>query len=1336
MATTEDTPVDAYRSLEVFDSKAESWPDFYFKFRIYLQAKKLCYIIDDPSKASSATKRQEDDYKVQALLVNKVSSEALGLIKGCTTAKEMVETLREQYNATSTASVLNHLDRLLDMRYDGNSSTYISAVNRLVKQIEDAGGIDLKRLHIIVLLRGMPKTPEWLSVINPLKNEKEELTKDRVTRIITETENSLQRRSGVSTESPRKEKPGAFHTSNQYKKRYDKTYPPCKNCGKMGHSIKTCFAPGGGAEKKKTSNRVRDNSSAKDANFSYTAEDIVSQCDHSMRSYFLKDSGAAKHYVNDRKFLHNFSKTDSSLIVANGDQVKIQGQGSLKVVCYTEKGERTNVTLTDVFYVPSLVTNLISTSELDRKGLKEVSKNGISRFYDNNREVMSAVNIHGKWIMDWDAIPADGAMLTLGNDIWHKRLCHLSDDNMRKLENMVNGFKYSGHSQEKCDVCVRANMTRKTFRSTGNPRARRSMDLLHLDLEIINVEGVNGETLALIITDDCSNCRFSFPLANKDGETLLSTFMSWLPWAERMSGQKLKCIRSDNERSIMKGAFRNAMDVMGVEMQPTIKYEHEQNGKAERSNRLLLEKSRSILIESGLEKKYWPYALMTATYAANRSPTSINNQKTPIEIFTQIKPDIRNLRVFGSKCWSRVPSEKLKGHHKLDERGIPCIFLTYDKGGHAYKVMNVATGEIFSAVNVRFDETQLGLGKTTVNNQSVSVDFDDTFSDVSDITSEENFSVEIPVERATTPTPDMKSISTQPPKLKYKSKPTPTTGESPSLRRSIQRSGGDEHFDVLNLVHFAALTYNEVKRNEEEYPFYKEAMDKEMQNMKDYEVWEYVDKVPPGKNIIGCKWVLTRKTNPDGTLGKYKARLVAKGYSQVEGIDFFETFAPTVKAATLRVMLVIANHKKMKLHHFDVRAAYLNGTIEEELYMEQPQGYEIFNKERKKLHLRLKKAIYGTKQAARMWRLTLLKFLLQAGFKECIFDKCIFFKGNFVDNSVIVVILWVDDILTIYFNEDDLVKFRDDLSRMFKIEDLGEAQRYVGINISRNVDARVLVLSQNVAISGMLKHFGMSEVNGRETPLDIGQAIDPEPEGEITDKPYRSLIGCLNYPVQWTRPDLAYAVGKLSQVLSHATDEHWKLAVRVLRYVSKTANYGLIFKGGNDLDIKVLADSDWASEKNSALSTFGYIIYVGGNPVSWKSKKSRTVKTSTTTAELEGLYHGVLEALWLSDLLKLFSLRNDSPIQCFQDNKAVVKILNGECDVERTKHEIVKVEYLREKVRQGKITVSWISTEDMTADIFTKVLGRNKHQKHCGNLNLIDINMNGILNEGECCSLV
>jgi len=230
------------------------------------------------------------------------------------------------------------------------------------------------------------------------------------------------------------------------------------------------------------------------------------------------------------------------------------------------------------------------------------------------------------------------------------------------------------------------------------------------------------------------------------------------------------------------------------------------------------------------------------------------------------------------------------------------------------------------------------------------------------------------------------------------------------------------------------------------------------------------------------------------------------------------------------------------------------------------------------------------------------------------------------------------------------------------------------------------------------------------TPLEAGKILVRESDKEtLTTKPYRSAIGMLMYPMIWTRPDLAFAVGILSQFADCATDDHWGAVMDVLRYIKSTLDLEIVYRGkDNNFKLTAYADSDWAADKTTGKSIFGYIVFLDGNPISWKSKKSHSVSTSSTTAELTALYHVVTEVIWLVGLLDMFELYDGKPVEVYNDNQAVVKVVNGEKNIECTKHETVKIEFIREKIVRKQITVSWIPTKKMVADIFTKSLGKTK----------------------------
>ena len=1311
---------DSYKSLPTFEGSLGKWPTFLLKFRTMLESKDLLYIIDrrdDDTPAANEGKdareirveqgknRPKNDAKVRSLFINKLSEDALNLVEDLPTAYEMVQRLVNQYQSTSAASVISRLDKLLDIRYKAGSdmSAHIGAVNSLINQIKRAGGLDLDKLHMVVLLRSMPVTDNWNVIVTSLKSRDEkDLTKEVIIKAFTEQADENGRdRSGTS--QPRTSQKNAAFNSEDRKD--GSAEAVCFGCGKPGHYKRDCkespqqntrkntngkFKPKGGAHQQKKGKE----------NYAFTASVGKTEKD----TAWLKDSGASRHYTWDRRVFSNFKKIEDHLLVGNGSKVEIEGVGDVLFSSTTSKGEVRNVTLRNVFYAPDMCVNLLSTAALDDKGISESTSNGITVFKFEGDEVMCAHRSGNKWIMDLEVKHDQELALATGggatNELWHKRLCHLGYQNMEKLSKLVDGFKFKNNEESHtCAGCINGKMSRRPFKSSTGPRARHPMDILHLDVNVINTEGREQEKYLLMITDDHSGCRFGFPMKTKSGAEILEQVLEWLPWAERMTDRRLKAIRHDNAKEFVEGVFGNTMRRMGFEAQLSVAYEHEQNGMAENTTRRIMDKSRSILLESGLEKSFWPDAVQTAVFACNRSPHR-GSEAIPMEKFSGNRMDISNLRVFGSWCWARKPAEKLQGKNKLDSRAELGRFIGYANGGHAYRVMLWGSKEVIISTNVRFDESAsenpdlrlLDVGR----GQHRAVRFDDSVSDDSE--SEEESDAASTAETTNQKTEDEQRTSEPEPQVLRRSSriPKPTRGWWLA--------------DTRNPVHFA---YRVEAEPEEDPKKRQAARDKEIATIKSYGTWRLEEK-PPDRKSVSCKWVDTIKK--DGT---YKSRLVVRGFTQIQGVDFFDTFAPVAKPATVRLFMVICNHRKMVIHQSDVTAAYLNGEMDEVIYMEQPAGYVEERNDGKRLYCRLVKALYGTKQAGRAWRKVIKEFLLSLGFKTCIFDPCLFIRGS--DEKLVLIIVWVDDLLIGYSggNKAGFDLLLKDLSERFNISDLGQISDYVGMTISRDIDKRELQLSQRNNIDKMCKHFEIENQDSRPIPIRANEELKPIGEGEdVSNKPFRSLIGCLLYPSQWTRPDISYAVGQLSQFLESPTQKHWEVGLEVLRYLLGTKDLRLVFKGGEDLEVSGFADSNFAADLETGKSIFGYSIFAGGNLISWKSKKSKTTATSTTMAELEALYQGVTEGIWVHQFLCSLGMASDKHFKMFSDNMAVVKLVHGEKYLDRTKHEVVRVEFLRDKIRDGTLKVEWISTDRMVADIFTKGLAKNMFGKHVQGLKL------------------
>ena len=1216
-------------------------------------------------------------------------------------------------------------------------STHIGQINSLINQIKKAGGLDLDKLHMVILLRSMPTTDNWNVVVTSLKSRDEkDLTKEVIIKALTEQADDLSR-GKASVASKVYARNAAFNTGdNPHRGKFVKNEKHenlvCYKCGLTGHFKNECktkeehYKTGnsnGGRFAKSNRNGTGGSKFRKDTdNFAFVSTVLKTV----KQSEWLKDSGASPHYTWDRKVFSTFEETNDSLQVGNGMQVAIKGVGDVKFLATTSKGSTHTVKISNVYYAPDMCVNLISTAALDDKGISEISSNGITTFNLDGNEVMCARRNGNKWIMNFDVLDVSQhavhlAQLESKNQLWHKRFCHLGYQNLEKVSKLVDGFEFAnGEQPHVCKDCGVGKLSRRSFKPSQGPRAKHPLDIVHLDVNVINVAGREGEKYLLLLTDDHSGCRFGFPMKTKSGVEILEQVMAWLPWAERITDRKLKAIRHDNAKEFVAGVFGQAMRRMGVEVQLSVAYEHEQNGTAENSNRVIMDKSRTILLESGLDKSYWPDAVLTSVYATNRSPHR-GRDGIPMEKFSSNRVNVSNLRVFGSWCWARVPTEKLQGRNKLEPRAMLGRFLGYANGGHAYRIMLFGSGEVIASTNVKFDELAkqnpelISVHQQQPEKQSTEWDFSsdgepddeplfekqkDQSSDVMPEFEEDQHDDEMP--ELEEDLDDMEEDTV--PNQEAQNEPRRSSRAQMPIREWWR-------VDSRNPVHFALRT--ESAETTEDPAKRKAARDKEIDTIERYGTWELVQK-PKDHKAVSCKWVDTIKK--DGT---YKSRLVVRGFTQIQGVDFFDTFAPVAKSATVRIFLVICNEHGMIVHQSDVTAAYLNSSMEEVLYMEQPEGYVKFGKDNIKLYCRLLKAIYGTKQAGRAWRKTIKLKLEFKGFKTSVFDPCLFVRGS--GDTLILILVWVDDILIGYYesNRNEFLDLWKYLSEEFTISDLGEISDYVGMQIKRDRPARVLILSQSDNIDKMCKHFEVDNLGSQKLPIKPSEVLlkiaDDE---EIYNKPFRSLIGCLLYPAQWTRPDISYVVGQLSQFLEKPTKKHWEIGIGVLKYLMGTRNLSMVYRGSNNMEVTGYSDSNFAADLETGKSVYGYVIYVGGSPVSWKSKKSKTTATSATMAELEALYHAVTEGIWIHQMLKSLGLVKEKYIKIFCDNMAVVSLVHGEKYLDRTKHEVVRVEFLRDKIRDGTLKVEWIGSEKMRADIFTKGLGNNLFGEHVGGLNL------------------
>jgi hypothetical protein len=476
---------------------------------------------------------------------------------------------------------------------------------------------------------------------------------------------------------------------------------------------------------------------------------------------------------------------------------------------------------------------------------------------------------------------------------------------------------------------------------------------------------------------------------------------------------------------------------------------------------------------------------------------------------------------------------------------------------------------------------------------------------------------------------------------------------------------------------------------------WRKAMDQEMNSLVENGTWTECLR-PRGRNVVENKWVYRTKYNPDGTIEKLKARLVAKGYTQRFGHDYVETFAPVSRKTTFRVMVALAAGKGYRLRQLDVSSAYLQANVTEELYMELPQGYGGD----KSRVLRLHKSIYGLKQAGFNWNVKLNGWLGDHGFKVASSDRCLYVGED------CWVAIYVDDILWCGATEQLEKKFVMEFCKEFKAVDQGSLAWYLGMKVTRHGDGSITV-DQSKYASDLLKKTGMDDSRPMKTPMDKPpRAGDDLSISAQQESAYRTIVGGLMYLATGTRPDLAFAVGRLCKHLKEPRLMDNVAMKRVLRYLAGTVDLGLVYSRSGGVQVTGFADASWGDDPNTRRSTTGYVFMLSGCGVDWRSRVQPAVALSTAEAEYMAISDASQEAIFMKKMMGDFGEDTEGPLMIYNDNKGALAIVKNEGHHMMTRHIDMKVHYVREVVKAGVVDVTYQPGTDMPADIFTKALDR------------------------------
>jgi hypothetical protein len=492
--------------------------------------------------------------------------------------------------------------------------------------------------------------------------------------------------------------------------------------------------------------------------------------------------------------------------------------------------------------------------------------------------------------------------------------------------------------------------------------------------------------------------------------------------------------------------------------------------------------------------------------------------------------------------------------------------------------------------------------------------------------------------------------------------------------------------------------------------FWEKAIFEELKTLEEAGTWELVD-LPAGANLVGSKWVFRVKKDASGQVVRFKARLVAQGFSQVPGVDYFDTFAPVAKLASIRTVFAMAAKLDFELHQIDIKSAYLNGelTEDENIFMKQPPGYPAPNSAGKVCHLL--KTLYGLKQSGRRWYQKLVEILVKRlEFVRSDVDQAVFYRhGGDNGHATIIVVVHVDDCTIAASTLSLIVAFKRQISQYVEITDLGELHWLLGIEIKRDRERRTIHLSQRSYIDSILSRYNFQDLKPVSTPMEtstrLSTAQSPATTLEIAkmrDVPYLEAVGSLMYASLGTRPDISYAVQTVSRFSKNPGLTHWDAVKRIFRYLKGTADLWLSF-GVVKENLVGYADADGSmAEDRHAIS--GYAFMLHGGAVSWSAKRQEVVSLSTTESEYVAVTHAAKEALWIRSLLsQLFPGKLD-PTTLFSDNQSAVALAKDHQYHARTKHIDIRFHFIRYVIENGSIRLIYCPTDDMVADTLTKAL--------------------------------
>ena len=866
--------------------------------------------------------------------------------------------------------------------------------------------------------------------------------------------------------------------------------------------------------------------------------------------------------------------------------------------------------------------------------------------------------------------------------MWHERLGHQNKQHVKRFlkKRGVNVLDDNVF----CAACVQGKQQRSSFKSRKQ-RATTQGEIIHADLcGPMEVNSLGEAKYFMCFT--CDFTRYRIVVFLKEKSEAAAKIDEIVRVVSNLCCRSVKALQCDGGLEFNNSKVKSILKAQGIQLVITNPYTPEQNGCAERTNRTVVDLARTMMMARNMPKFLWAEAVSTAVYVLNRTGPSQVVGKSPYEAFMGKHARIEKLHAFGATCYVHVPKEKRK---KWDSKGQRGTFVGYSDDIDGYRVYIPVNRKIIRSKSVIFEPEKLGTALTPfpVDTEQETVEEVEAQSDSESIDDQCVDDMTLKNKGSTVHKESLyETTKSSPLKLRDRATLTAPDRLAYAMLTEIREP----------ISYQKAITSTEAQK-------WKEAMKEEMKSLEENLTWSLV-KLPKDRRTISNRWVFQIKRGPDGAVQRYKARLVCRGFSQKEGVDFNETFSPVARFDTIRAVLSVAVSENLELAQFDVKTAFLNGLLEEEIYMDQPEGFQDDTDR----VCKLEKSLYGLKQSPRCWNKRFKKVLLRFGLCESEADPCLYYRKE--KGRKLLVVLYVDDGLIAASREEDVDALLQCLRENFKIthEPLGY---FLNVNIARRRDGSIFI-NQKLYAEEVLQRFHMAEASSVSTPimqyLEASEVEDAKP----TSAPYREAIGCLMYLAVATRPDLAFSVNYASRFLEQPSEQQWTLVKRIFRYLKGSTDKGIVYKTGEAGVLHVYSDADYASDPATRRSVSGMVSLYSGGAVSWASQRQKCVSLSTTQAEYIAASEAAKEVVWLSRLYNEIAVLKSVPT-LFVDNASAIKLVKNPEFHKRSKHIDVRYYFIRERVNENQLAIEFIGSEFQAADVFTKPMSRVKFDRLC-----------------------